>query len=102
MEAKGRKKMRAAHKLEKLRKKSSLLADDDALSERDKSQAIATLMGKAGKNKPKKQPQLVVARGNNRGISGRPRGVKGKYKIVDSRMKKDLRAEKRLAKKKSK
>lgn len=101
MEAKGRKKMKAAQKLERLRKKSSLLAEDDALSERDKSQAISTMMGKATKKKSKPQPQLVVARGNNKGISGRPRGVKGKYKIVDPRMKKDLRAQKRLAKKKS-
>jgi AdoMet-dependent rRNA methyltransferase SPB1 len=100
MEAKGRKKMKAAQRLEKLRKKSALLADDEALSERDKSQAIAKLMSKAVKKKPKQQVKLVVAKGANRGISGRPRGVKGKYKIVDSRMKKDLRAQKRLAKKK--
>ncbi|PLN76482.1 AdoMet-dependent rRNA methyltransferase spb1 [Aspergillus taichungensis] len=100
MEAKGRKKMRAATRLEKLRKKSALLADDEALSERDKSQAISKLMSKAAKKKPKQQVKLVVAKGANRGISGRPRGVKGKYKIVDSRMKKDLRAQKRLAQKK--
>ncbi|GIJ86144.1 AdoMet-dependent rRNA methyltransferase spb1 [Aspergillus pseudoviridinutans] len=100
MEAKGRKKMKAAQRLEKLRKKSALLADDEALSERDKSQAIAKLMSKATKKKPKQQVKLVVAKGANRGISGRPRGVKGKYKIVDSRMKKDIRAQKRLAKKK--
>ena len=102
MEAKGRKKMRAATRLERLRKKSSLLAEDDALSERDKSAAITAMMGKAAKKKPKQQAKLVVAKGANRGISGRPRGVKGKYKIVDSRMKKDIRAQKRLAKKKSK
>ncbi|RHZ64731.1 rRNA methyltransferase spb1 [Aspergillus thermomutatus] len=100
MEAKGRKKMKAAQRLEKLRKKSALLADDEALSERDKSQAISKLMSKAAKKKPKQQVKLVVAKGANRGISGRPRGVKGKYKIVDSRMKKDIRAQKRLAKKK--
>ncbi|EAU37027.1 AdoMet-dependent rRNA methyltransferase spb-1 [Aspergillus terreus NIH2624] len=100
MEAKGRKKMKAAQRLEKLRKKSALLADDETMSERDKSQAIARLMSRATKKKPKQQVKLVVAKGNNRGISGRPRGVKGKYKIVDSRMKKDIRAQKRLAKKK--
>lgn len=101
MEAKGRKKFKAAQKLEKLRKKSALLADDEALSEKDKSQAISKLMNKATKKKPKQPVKLVVARGANRGISGRPKGVKGKYKIVDSRMKKDIRAQKRLAKKKS-
>ncbi|KAF7720302.1 AdoMet-dependent rRNA methyltransferase spb1 [Penicillium ucsense] len=101
MEAKGRKKFKAAQRLEKLRKKSALLADDEALSERDKAQAISKLMGKATKKKPKQQVKLVVARGANRGISGRPKGVKGRYKIVDSRMKKDIRAQKRLAKKKS-
>lgn len=101
MEAKGRKKFKAAQKLEKLRKKSALLADDEALSERDKAQSISKLMSKATKKKPKTQVKLVVARGTNRGISGRPKGVKGRYKIVDARMKKDIRAQKRLAKKKA-
>ena len=99
-EAKDRKKFKAAQKLEKLRKKSALVADDEAISEKDKAQNIAKLMNKAAKKKPKQQVKLVVAKGGNRGISGRPRGVKGKYKIVDKRLKKDVRAEKRIAKKK--
>ena len=99
-EAKDRKKFKAAQRLEKLRKKSALVADDDGISEKDKAQNIARLMSRATKKKPKQQVKLVVARGGNRGISGRPRGVKGKYKIVDARLKKDARAEKRLAKKK--
>ncbi|KAL4968825.1 rRNA methyltransferase spb1 [Aspergillus stella-maris] len=102
MEAKGRKKFKAAQKIEKLRKKSALLADDDTMSERDKAQAIARMMSRAAKKKPKQQVKVVVAKGGNRGISGRPKGVKGKYKIVDARMKKDVRAQKRLAKKKQK
>jgi AdoMet-dependent rRNA methyltransferase SPB1 len=100
IEAKGRKKLRMAQRLEKLRKKSALLAGDDAMTERDKAQNISKLMSKATKKKPKKVLKVVVARGGNRGISGRPRGVKGKYKIVDARLKKDVRAEKRLAKSK--
>ncbi|KAL8999340.1 MAG: hypothetical protein Q9169_001766 [Polycauliona sp. 2 TL-2023] len=99
-EAKDRKKFKTAQRLEKLRKKSTLLADDDGLSEKDKAQNIASLMSKAAKKRPKKEVKLVVARGGNRGISGRPKGIKGKYKIVDARLKKDTRAEKRLAKKK--
>jgi AdoMet-dependent rRNA methyltransferase SPB1 len=98
-EAKSRKKFKAAQKLEKLRKKSALLVDEDAMTEKDKAQSIAKLMSKATKKKPKQKVKLVIAKGGNRGISGRPRGVKGKYKIVDPRLKKDVRAEKRLAKK---
>jgi len=98
-EAKDRKKFRAAQRLEKLRKKSALVAEEEGISEKDKAQNIAKLMGKATKKKPKQQVKLVVAKGGNRGISGRPRGVKGKYKIVDARLKKDVRADKRLAKK---
>ncbi|PGH02306.1 AdoMet-dependent rRNA methyltransferase spb1 [Blastomyces parvus] len=100
LEAKGRKRFKAAQRLEKLRKKSALLAEDEALSEKDKAQTIARMMSRAMKKKPKQTVKLVVAKGINKGISGRPKGVKGKYKIVDSRMKKDIRAEKRLAKKK--
>lgn len=98
-EAKDRKRFRAAQRLEKLRKKSALVADEEGISEKDKAQNIAKLMSKATKKKPKQQVKLVVARGGNRGISGRPRGVKGKYKIVDARLKKDVRADKRLARK---
>lgn len=101
-EAKDRKKFKAAQKLEKLRKKSALVAEDDAISEKDKAQSIAKLMSKAMKKKPRQEVKLIVAKGGNRGISGRPRGVKGKYKIVDARLKKDVRAEKRLAKKRKK
>lgn len=101
-EAKDRKKFKAAQKLEKLRKKSAVVAEDDAISEKEKAQSIAKLMSKAAKKKPRQQVKLVVAKGGNRGISGRPRGVKGKYKIVDARLKKDVRAEKRLAKKRKK
>ena len=97
-EAKDRKKFKAAQRLEKLRKKSALVADDEAISEKDKAQNIAKMMNKSAKKKPRQQVKLVVARGGNRGISGRPRGVKGKYKIVDARLKKDVRADKRLAK----
>ena len=98
-EAKDRKKFRAAQRLEKLRKRSALLIDDEATSEKDKAQNIAKLMSKVAKKRPKQQVKVVVAKGANRGISGRPRGVKGKYKIVDARLKKDIRANRRATKK---
>ncbi|KIW87854.1 ribosomal RNA large subunit methyltransferase J [Cladophialophora bantiana CBS 173.52] len=100
LEAKGRKKMKAAQRLEKLRKKSALLLEDEGVSEKDKASTISKMMARAAKKgRPKEKVKLVVARGANRGIAGRPRGVKGKYKIVDARLKKDVRAEKRLKKK---
>jgi AdoMet-dependent rRNA methyltransferase SPB1 len=97
-EAKERKKFKAAQRLEKLRKKSALLNDEEGLTEKEKAQSIVKLMSKTARKKPKQQVKVVVARGGNRGIAGRPRGVKGKYKIVDARLKKDVRAEKRLSK----
>ena len=42
--------------------------------------------------------KVVRAGGANKG-AGRPRGVKGKYKMVDPRLRKDVRGEKRAAKK---
>ncbi|KAF4341911.1 SPB1-like protein [Fusarium beomiforme] len=99
-EAKARKKFKAAQKLEKLKKKSELLNNDENMTEKEKADSISRLISKAAK-KPKKQAaKLVVARGLNRGIKGRPKGIKGRYRIVDPRMKKELRAQKRIAKKK--
>ena len=98
-EAKDRRKFKAAQRMEKLRKKSAILAEEDGTTEKDKAQNIAKIMSKGAKKKPKQQVKVVVAKGGNRGISGRPRGVKGRYKIVDARLKKDVRAEKRLVKK---
>lgn len=97
-EAKARKKFKAAQKLEKLKKKSALLAEEEGMSEKDKANSIAKMMARAAKKKPKRQVKVVVARGSNRGISGRPGGTKGKYKMVDARLKKDVRAEKRIKK----
>ena len=97
-EAKERKRFKAARTLEKLKKKSAVLAEDAGTSEKDKAQGIARLMSKAAaKKQPRRKVKVVVAKGVNRGQKGRPRGTKGKYKMVDSRMKKDVRAMKRVA-----
>ncbi|KAF2397811.1 AdoMet-dependent rRNA methyltransferase SPB1 [Trichodelitschia bisporula] len=98
-EAKARKKFKAAQRLEKMKKKSAVMLEDEAMDESDKAKAIARMVSRATKSKPKQSVKLVVARGGNRGISGRPKGTKGRYKMVDARMKKDMRALKRLKKK---
>ena len=101
-EAKARKKFKTAQRFEKLKKKSDMLANDEGMSEKEKADSIAKLISKAGKSKPRAPAKLVVAKGLNRGIQGRPKGVKGRYRIVDSRMKKELRAQKRVAQRKKK
>jgi AdoMet-dependent rRNA methyltransferase SPB1 len=98
-EAHARKKFKAAQRLEKLKKKSALLADEEGMTEKEKAQSIARLMSRAMKKKPKQKVSVIVARGGNKGIKNRPKGTKGKYKMVDARLKKDVRGEKRAAKK---
>jgi AdoMet-dependent rRNA methyltransferase SPB1 len=99
-EAKARKKFKAAQKLEKLKKKSETLVNDENLTEKDKATAISKMMSNAAKKKPRVPIKVVVAKGVNKGIRGRPQGVgKGRYKVVDPRMKKDMRAMKRVAQK---
>lgn len=99
-EAKARKKMRSVARLEKIKKKAGVIVDDGDKSEKDKADEIAKLMRKVSK-KPKTKPQvtLVYASGKNRALSGRPKGVKGKYKMVDGVMKNEQRALRRIAKK---
>lgn len=99
-EAKARKKFKTAQRFEKLKKKSDMLANDEAMSEKEKAESIAKLISKAGRKQRRPAARLVVARGMNKGVQGRPKGVKGRYRIVDARMKKELRADKRTAKKK--
>ncbi|XP_014552367.1 hypothetical protein COCVIDRAFT_30260 [Bipolaris victoriae FI3] len=101
-EAQARKKFKAAQRLEKLKKKSALLADEEGMTEKEKAQSIARLMSRAAKKKPKQKVSVVVARGGNKGIKNRPKGTKGKYKMVDARLKKDVRGEKRAAKRNKK
>ncbi|SJM88154.1 probable AdoMet-dependent rRNA methyltransferase SPB1 [Zygosaccharomyces bailii] len=99
-EAKARKKMRSVARLEKIKKKAGLIADEGDKSEKDKAEEISRLMRKvSSKDKRKPRPTLVVAKGSNRGLAGRPKGIKGKYKMVDGVMKNEQRALKRIAKK---
>lgn len=101
-EAKDRKKFHAAQRLEKLRKKSALLNEEEGMTEKEKASSITKLMNNAGKKKLRPPTKVVVAAGSNKAVAGRPRGVKGKYKMVDARMKKDMRGLKRAANKKKK
>ncbi|KAI1175487.1 Spb1 C-terminal domain-containing protein [Nemania sp. FL0916] len=72
-EAQARKKFKTAQRLEKLKKKSDLLANEEGMTEKEKAEGIAKLIGKAKKKAPKRSVKVVVARGANRGIQGRPK-----------------------------
>jgi AdoMet-dependent rRNA methyltransferase SPB1 len=99
-EAKARKKYRAAQRLEKAMKKAESVNLTSDTTEREKAQQIEKLMRKGlskGKRE-KKEVKLVVAKGLNKRQKGRPKGVKGHYTMVDSRMKKEVRAKKRKEK----
>ncbi|CAI8498735.1 unnamed protein product [Hanseniaspora opuntiae] len=99
-EAKARKRMRAVSKLERLKKKAGIINDNSEKSERDKADEISKLMKKL-KKKANVKPKvtLVVAAGSNKRLAGRPKGVRGKYKMVDGVLKNESRALRRIAKK---
>lgn len=62
-EAKARKKLKAAQRLEKLKKKSDLLINEESMTEKEKAEAISKMMAKATKVIRRPKPTLVVAKG---------------------------------------
>uniref|UniRef100_W5MRD4 pre-rRNA processing protein FTSJ3 n=1 Tax=Lepisosteus oculatus TaxID=7918 RepID=W5MRD4_LEPOC len=91
-EAKARKKRRVLKKMEQAKKKAEAVVNTVDISEREKMAQLKSIYKKAGLGKEKREVTYVVAkRGAGRKVR-RPAGVKGVFKVVDSRMKKDMRA----------
>ena len=68
-------------------------AKDDT-GDREKQAQIKRIYNKAGLKKEKEKVTYVpIKQGGGKRVS-RPAGVKGKFKVVDSRMKTDMRAQK--------
>ncbi|KAI5929146.1 pre-rRNA 2'-O-ribose RNA methyltransferase FTSJ3 [Manis javanica] len=99
-EAKARKKRRMLKKLEQTKKKAEAVVNTVDISEREKVAQLRSLYKKAGLGKEKRQVTYVIAKkGVGRKVR-RPAGVRGHFKVVDSRMKKDQRAQQRKEQKK--
>ncbi|KAI5694611.1 hypothetical protein M8J76_009853 [Diaphorina citri] len=97
VEAKARKKKRQARRMDKMKKKLETLMEAPDVSDAEKARNIRALMKKA--KAPKKEVKYVVAKKHNTAKKLRIKGIKGPYKVVDKRMKKDKRGADKAAKK---
>ncbi|NXJ84936.1 SPB1 protein, partial [Trogon melanurus] len=84
-EAKARKKRRMLKKMEQMKKKAEAVVSTVDISEREKMAQLRRIYKKAGLAKEKRQVTYLVAKkGVGRRVR-RPPGVKGQFKVVDSR-----------------
>uniref|UniRef100_A0A8C2B6W6 FtsJ RNA 2'-O-methyltransferase 3 n=1 Tax=Cyprinus carpio TaxID=7962 RepID=A0A8C2B6W6_CYPCA len=94
-EAKARKKRRMLKKMEQAKKKAEAVVNTVDISEREKMAQLKSIYKKAGVGKEKRDlTYLVAKKGLGRRVH-RPAGVKGTFRVVDGRMKKDTRAAQR-------
>ncbi|KAM6938063.1 pre-rRNA 2'-O-ribose RNA methyltransferase FTSJ3 [Lycodopsis pacificus] len=90
-EAKARKKRRMLKKMDQAKKKAEAVVDTVDISEKEKNAQLRSIYKKAGLGKEKREVTYVVTKkGAGRKVR-RPAGVKGAFKVVDGRMKKDMR-----------
>ncbi|KAL0161557.1 hypothetical protein M9458_045282 [Cirrhinus mrigala] len=82
-------------KMEQAKKKAEAVVNTVDISEREKMAQLKSIYKKAGVGKEKRDLTYVVAKkGVGRRVR-RPAGVKGTFRVVDGRMKKDTRAAQR-------
>ncbi|XP_044154286.1 pre-rRNA 2'-O-ribose RNA methyltransferase FTSJ3 [Bufo gargarizans] len=94
-EAKARKRRRMLKKMEQAKKKAEAVVNTIDISEREKAAQLRSVYKKAGIGKEKRQLTYVVAKKGGGKKMRRPAGVKGQFKVVDGRMKKDMRGQQR-------
>lgn len=90
VEAKARRKRKVARKLDQARKKSATILENEDTGSREKAKEIKALYRKAHMaGKPKEVSYVVARKHRAQKESQRPSGIKGPYKQVDKRQKKD-------------
>lgn len=98
-EAKARKRRRMLKKMEQAKKKAEAVVNTVDISEREKASHLRSIYKKAGLGKEKRQVTYVVSKKGVGKKVRRPPGIKGQFKVVDGRMKKDMRGEQRQQRK---
>ncbi|NXG91799.1 SPB1 protein, partial [Stercorarius parasiticus] len=84
-EAKARKKRRMLKKMEQMKKKAEAVVSTVDISEREKVAQLRRIYKKAGLAKKQRQVTYLVAKKGVGPRVRRPPGVKGQFKVVDSR-----------------
>lgn len=101
MEAKARKKRQNRKKMEKITKKAANIMENSEQSGQEKMRLIKKLYKKS-EDKKQEVTYVVTKKGGSSGKRvQRPTGVKGRFKVVDPRLKKDMRSEQRARSKKA-
>lgn len=92
-EAKARKKRRLQKRMEKAKKRAEGVMDREDSSTMEKARELKRIYARARSKKQEEIKYVVAKKSTQSGKRAiRPAGVKGRYKVVDPRMKKDLRA----------
>ncbi|XP_034003165.1 pre-rRNA 2'-O-ribose RNA methyltransferase FTSJ3 [Trematomus bernacchii] len=94
-EAKARKKRRMLKKMDQTKKKAEAVCNTIDISEREKNAQLKSIYKKAGMGKEKRELTYIVSKKGAGKKVRRPAGVKGTFKVVDGRMKKDMRGKQR-------